>query len=77
MTTQGVWHVVVVITFTRIIKFAVTGQAPVTLELRNTPGKNTSKPKVIYKAISYTVGFVSRKRPFSAEAQIGLSYTIE
>ena len=27
--------------------------------------------------ISYTIGFVSRKRPFSTEAQIGLSYTIE
>ena len=33
--------VVVVLTLTRIIKFVVTGQAPVTLELRNTPGKNT------------------------------------
>ena len=29
------------------------------------------------KVISYTVGFVSRKRPFSTEAQIGLSYTVE
>ena len=29
------------------------------------------------KAISYTVGFVSRKRPFSTEAQIKLSYTVE
>ena len=29
------------------------------------------------KAISYTVGFVSRKRPFSTEAQIELSYTVE
>ena len=29
------------------------------------------------KAISYTVGFVSRKRPFSTKAQIGLSYTVE
>ena len=33
--------VVVVLTLTRIIKSVVTGQAPVTLELRNTPGKNT------------------------------------
>ena len=31
--------VVVVLTLTRIIKSVVTGQAPVTLELRNTPGK--------------------------------------
>ena len=30
---------VVVLTLTRIIKPVVTGQAPVTLELRNTPGK--------------------------------------
>ena len=32
---------VVVLTLTRIIKSVVTGQAPVTLELRNTPGKHT------------------------------------
>ena len=29
------------------------------------------------KAISYTVGFVSRKRLFSTEAQIELSYTVD
>ena len=29
------------------------------------------------KAISFTVGFVIRKRPFSTEAQIGLSYRVE
>ena len=29
------------------------------------------------KAISYAVGFVSRKRPFSTEAQIGFSYAVE
>ena len=28
-------------------------------------------------AISYSVGFVSRRRPFSTEAQIGLSYAVE
>ena len=39
--------VVVVLTLTRIIKSVVTGQAPVTLELRNTSGKNTNKPKVV------------------------------
>ena len=37
--------VVVVLTLTRIIKSVVTGQAPVTLELRNTPGKNTHNPR--------------------------------
>ena len=42
-TTQSHHHIVVVVvlTLTRIIKSVVTGQAPVTLELRNTPGKNT------------------------------------
>ena len=33
--------VVVVLTLTRIIKSVVTGQAPVTLELRNTPEGKT------------------------------------
>ena len=36
--------VVVLTLLTRIIKSVVTGQAPVTLELRNTPGKK-HKPK--------------------------------
>ena len=35
--------VVVVLTLTRIIKSVVTGQVPVTLELRNTPGKTKHK----------------------------------
>ena len=44
--------VVVVFTLTRIIKSVVTGQAPVTLEWRNTPGKKTqSKPKVVHAYI--------------------------
>ena len=33
--------VVVVLTLTRIIKSVVTGQAPINLELRNTPGHKT------------------------------------
>ena len=37
--------VVVVLTLTRIIKSVVTGQAPVTLELSNTLGKNTNNPR--------------------------------
>ena len=41
----GVVVVLVVATF-RIVKSVVTGQAPVTLELRNTPGKNTNNPRV-------------------------------
>ena len=40
--------IVVVLTLTRIIESVVTGQAPVTLELRNTPGKNANKPKVVH-----------------------------
>ena len=44
--------VVVVLTLTRIIKSVVIGQAPVTLELRNTPGKkHTHKPKVAHAYI--------------------------
>ena len=43
---------VVVLTLTRITKSVVTGQAPVTLELRNTPGKNTNKPKVVHAYIT-------------------------
>ena len=45
--------VVVVLTLTRIIKSVVTGQAPVTLELRNTPGKNTHTTlKVVHAYIT-------------------------
>ena len=29
------------------------------------------------RAFSYAVGFVSRKRPFSTEARVGLSYAVE
>ena len=43
--------VVVVLTLTRIIKCVVAGQAPVTLELRNTPGKN-KQPKVVHAYIT-------------------------
>ena len=43
---------VVILTLTRIIKSVITGQAPVTLELRNTPGKNTNKPKVVHSYIT-------------------------
>ena len=39
----GVVVVVVVLTLTRIIKSMVTGQAPVTLELRNTPGNKNKQ----------------------------------
>ena len=42
---------VVVLTLTRIIKSVVTGHVPVTLELRNTPGKHT-QPKVVHAYIT-------------------------
>ena len=38
-------NVVVVLTLTRIIKSVVTGQAPVTLELRNTAGEKHKHTK--------------------------------
>ena len=44
--------VVVVLTLTRIIKSVVTGQAPVTLELRNTPGKKTQTNRRWYTHMS-------------------------
>ena len=31
-----------------MIKSVVTGQAPVTLGLRNPPAKNTNKPKLVH-----------------------------
>ena len=43
--------VVVVLTLTRIIKFVVTGQAPVTVELRNTP-REKHKPKVVHAYVT-------------------------
>ena len=39
--------------------------------------KKTKLERFWAKAISYTVGFVSRKGPFSTETQIELSYTVE
>ena len=44
--------VVVVLKLTRITKSVVKGQAPVTLELRNTPGKNTNKSTVVHAYIT-------------------------
>ena len=44
--------VVVVLTLTRIIKSVVTGQAPDTPELRNTPGKKHKQPKVVHAYIT-------------------------
>ena len=52
--------VVVVLTLTRVIKSVVTGQAPVTLDLKNTPGKN-HKPKVGYAYITADAIYASTR----------------
>ena len=48
---KGSYAVVVALTLTRIIKSVVTGQAPITLKLRNTQGKK-HKPIVVYAYIT-------------------------
>ena len=58
--------VVVVFTLTRIIKSVVTGQAPVTLELRNTPGKNTHNPRW-YTHISQLTQFMPPPETYKSE----------
>ena len=55
--------VVVVLTLTRIIK---SGQAPVTLELRNTPGKNTHNPRW-YTHISQLTQFTPPPETYKSE----------
>ena len=45
---------VVVLTFTRIIKSVVTGQAPVTLEWRNTPQEKKHKQKLKWSRIYHS-----------------------
>ena len=57
--------VVVVFTLTRIIK-SVAGQAPVTLELRNTRGKNTHNPRW-YTNISQLTQFVPPPETYKSE----------
>ena len=56
----------VVLTLTRIIKSVVTGQAPVTLELRNTPGKNTNNPRW-YTYISQLTQFMLPPETYKSE----------
>ena len=58
--------VVVVLTLTRIIKSVVTGQAPVTLELRSTPGKNTHNPRW-YTHISQQTQFMPPLETYKSE----------
>ena len=46
-------HLAVFVMCTRLLLSVVTGQASVTLELRNAPqGKNTNKPKVVHAYIT-------------------------
>ena len=58
--------VVVDLTLTRIIKFVVTVQAPVTLELRNTPGKNTNNQRW-YTHISQLTRFMPPPETYKSE----------
>ena len=58
--------VVDVLTLTRIIKPVVTGQAPVTLELRNTPSKNTHNPRW-YTHISQLTQFMPPPEAYKSE----------
>ena len=58
--------VVVVPTLTRIIKSVVIGQAPVTLELRNTLAKNTSNPRW-YTHISQRTQFMPSPETYKSE----------
>ena len=59
-------RVVVVLTLTRIIKSVVTGQAPVTLELRNTPRTNTNNPRW-YTHISQLTQFMPPSATYKSE----------
>ena len=54
---------VVVLTLTRIIKSVITGQAPVTLELRNTPRKTHTQAKVVHAYVNNMGYGVRKARP--------------
>ena len=58
--------IVVVLTFTRVIKSVVTRQAPVTQELRNTLGKNTNNPRW-YTHISQLTQFMPPPETYKSE----------
>ena len=58
--------VFVVLTLTRIIKSVVTGQAPVTLQLRSTPGENTHNPRW-YTHISQLTQFMPPPETYKSE----------
>ena len=58
--------VVGVLTLTRTIKSVVTGQAPVTLELRNTPGKTPDNPRW-YTHVSQLTQFMPPPETYKSE----------
>ena len=63
---RGLLLVYVVLTLTRIMKSVVAGQAPVTLELRNTPRKSTNNPRW-YTHISQLTQFMSPPETYKSE----------
>ena len=56
-----------VLTSTRIIKSVITGQAPVLLKLRNTPGKNTNQPKEVHIHITADAVHASARNIYKSE----------
>ena len=64
--------VVVVLTLTRIIKSVVTGQAPVTLELRNTPGKTHTQPKVVHAYITADAIHALHQKHIKVKSEVSL-----
>ena len=66
--SSSTWYVVVVLTLTRIIKSVVTGQAPVTLELRNTLGEITHNPRW-YTHISQLTQFMLSPEAYKSEIE--------
>ena len=63
------YSISIVVTLTRIIKSVVTGQAPVTLALRNAPGKNTNNPRW-YTHISQLTQFMPPPETFKFMASV-------
>ena len=69
--TSLYYEVVAALTLTRMIKSVVKGQAPVTLELRNTSGKK-HKPKVVHANITADAIHVSTKKHIKAKSGVSL-----
>ena len=59
--------IAVVLTLTRIIKSVVTGQAPVTLELRNTPREKTQPTRRWYTHTSQLTQFMPPPEKYKSE----------